>query len=147
MKLNQLANGIDLEKSVKVLSSLPHRRGKYASRNWGHRFHFLMSYPSKLKPSIAFHLVNLFTREGEIVLDPFSGVGTIPFEACSQGRLGVGSDLSPVAYHVTKAKVDPPSIQQAEKQLDELNNFIEQSKKNIELNVEEEIVPYYHPET
>jgi hypothetical protein len=106
-----------------------------------------MSYPSKLKPSIAFHLVDLFTREGDIVLDPFSGVGTIPFEACSQGRLGVGSDLSPVAYHVTKAKVDPPSIQQAEKQLDELDSFIEQSKQDVELNVEEEIVPYYHSET
>lgn len=147
MELKKLANGIDLKKSINILSTLPYRRGKYASRNWGHPFHFLMSYPSKLKPSIAFYLVNLFTREGETVLDPFSGVGTIPFEACSQGRKGIGSDLSPVAYHVTRAKVDPPSIQRAEKQLDELSKFIEQNKHVIEMNVEEEIVPYYHPET
>lgn len=147
MKIAPLDNGINLEKSISDLAALPYRRGKYASRNWGHKFHFLMSYPSKLKPSIAFHLVNLFTKEGEIILDPFSGVGTIPFEACSQGRVGIGSDLSPVAFHVTRAKVDPPSNKQVEKQLDELETFIKQYKENVKMDVEPEIVSYYHPET
>lgn len=147
MTTKLLTNSVDLEKSTEELSTLPYRRGNFASRNWGHEFHFLVSYPSKLKPSIAYHLIKLFTKEGEIVLDPFSGVGTIPFEACSQGRIGYGSDISPVAYHATSAKVDPPSIRQAERQLDELETFIEHHKKNIEVDVEKEIVSYYHPET
>jgi len=79
-----------MEKRIKALSELPYKKGDFASRSWGHPFHSLMSYPSKLKPSIAFYLVNLFTEQGDVVLDPFSGVGTVPFEACSQGRYGIG---------------------------------------------------------
>ena len=43
-----------------------------------------------------------------MVLDPLCGVGTIPFEACLQGRVGIGNDLSELAYIVTKAKVEKP---------------------------------------
>jgi len=59
----------------------------------------------------------------------------------------MGSDLSPVAYKVTNAKVDPPTIQQAEEQLKHLNEFIEENKHSIKMDVEEEIVSYYHSET
>ena len=142
-----LANGIEVEKSLGILESLPYKKGRYASRNWGHRFHFLLSYPSKLKPSIAYFLVQLFTKEDERVLDPFSGVGVIPFEACRQGRIGIGSDLSPVAYHATKAKVDPPTVEEIERQLRLLQRFVEENKSRVEMDVEEEIVPYYHSQT
>lgn len=147
MNLQILADDEGLEKKIELLSMLPYKKGKYASRNWGHLFHFLLSYPSKLKPSIAYFLVNLFTRKKEVVLDPFSGVGTIPFEACSQGRFGVGSDLNPVAYHATKAKIEPPKPDIIRKQLLSLRKFIETNRSNIEMNVEEEIVTYYHPDT
>ena len=40
-----------------------------------------------------------------MVLDPLCGVGTIPFEACLQGRVGIGNDLSELAYVVTKPKL------------------------------------------
>jgi adenine-specific DNA methylase len=101
----------------------------------------------KLKPSIAYFLVKLFTKEGEKVLDPFSGVGTIPFEACSQGRVGIGSDISPVAYHATRAKLDPPSPSELREQLALLNNYIRSSRESIAEEVEEELIPFYHPET
>jgi len=145
--LTTLPKGIDVEQSLRILESLPYKQGEYASRNWGHRFHFFLSYPSKLKPSIAYFLIRLFTVEGDKVLDPFSGVGTIPFEACSQGRIGVGSDLSPVAYHATRAKVDPPELRVVEVQIAALQKFIEENKIDSMIDVEEEIVSYYHPET
>jgi len=43
--------------------------------------HQLAPYIGKVKSSIAkFHIEN-FTKEGDIVFDPFCGAGTIPFEA------------------------------------------------------------------
>lgn len=145
--IRTLPNGIDIHKSIRILESLPYKKGVYASRNWGHRLHSLLSYPSKLKPSIAYFLITLFTKEGEKIFDPFSGVGTIPFEACSQGRVGIGSDLSPIAYQATWAKVDPPIEEDIIPQLIFLEQFIEENKSHIELDVEDEIITYYHPDT
>ena len=37
------------------------------------------------------------TRDrGDVVLDPFSGRGTTPLQACAEGRIGVGNDLNPL---------------------------------------------------
>ncbi|MCK4445104.1 MAG: DNA methylase, partial [Thermoplasmata archaeon] len=102
----------------------------------------------KLKPSIAHFLVRLFTKEGETVLDPFSGVGTIPFEACSQGRRGIGSDLAPIAFHATQAKVSPPALSSVRSQLEALSVYIEKEKDNVDISdAEEEIIPFYHDDT
>jgi SAM-dependent methyltransferase len=147
MSAKVLSNGIDLNEAVNILSTLPYKNGEYSSRYWGHPFHFLISYPSKLKPSIAYFLVKLFTKASEKVLDPFSGVGTIPFEACSQGRVGIGSDISPVAYHATRAKLDPPSPRELREQLTLLDDYIKSSRETVAEDVEEELIPFYHPET
>lgn len=146
METSTVHDEIDVERGIQILRKLPYRQGQFASRSWGHPFHSLMSYPSKLKPSIAYFLVNLFTRQGERVLDPFSGVGTIPFEACSQGRLGIGSDINPVAYHVAQGKVDPPGLDELKGQILALDRYIH-GKSVINQIVEPEIVEYYHPET
>lgn len=86
-------------------TSLPHTREPFSKRNWGGVGHSLCSYQGKLKPAIGYFLVDTFTRPGESVLDPMSGVGTIPFEARRLGRVGIGTDLSPVAVSVTAAKL------------------------------------------
>jgi hypothetical protein len=84
----------------------PHRRKPLSARNWGHGWHSLCSYQGKLKPAIAHVLVREFTAPGEVVLDPMSGAGTIPLEACLQGRVGLGNDLQELAFILTRAKVD-----------------------------------------
>jgi len=48
-----------------------------------------------------------YSRIGDVVLDPFSGKGTAPLEACLNGRIGLGNDRSPEAYVLTRAKVRP----------------------------------------
>ena len=45
--------------------------------------------------------------EGDTVLDPFSGRGTTPTQACVDGRIGLASELNPLAYMLSRAKVDP----------------------------------------
>ena len=89
---------------------LPHQQGEMAKRNWGHSWHSLCSYQGKLKPSIAHSLVKaLLPAEFGRVLDPFSGVGTIPFEARLQGHTAYGFDISPAAAIISRAKLEPVS--------------------------------------
>lgn len=116
------------EKAKNFISNMSYKQKPYSSRNWGHSWHSLCSYHGKLKPAIAHLLISEFTDVGDIVLDPLCGVGTIPFEACIQGRIGIGNDLSEMAYVVTKAKVEKPSYDDVQKVLYELNNYIENHK-------------------
>ncbi len=134
------------QQSIERLQALPYRARPYCQRNWGHEFHSLCSYPSKIKPAIAYFLIRLFTQQGETVFDPFCGVGTIPFESCQQGRVGIGSDLNPLAYFVTHAKVRPPSEQSVNALLQEMESRMSSFVGNVE-SVEEEIRPFFHPDT
>jgi hypothetical protein len=65
----------------------------------------LCSYQGKLKPAIAYHLVKTFIPENGLMLDPFVGVGTIPFEAALNGIQSFGIDISAPAYYISQAKV------------------------------------------
>ena len=89
----------------------------------------MCSYHGKLKPAIAHFLIKNFTKKGDTVLDPLSGVGTIPFEACLQGRIGIGNDLSEMAYVVTKAKLEKADVENVFKVIDKLENYIEKKQK------------------
>jgi len=53
--------------------------------------------------------IDRLTKPGDLVLDPFCGRGTTPFQALLMGRKAVASDINPVAYCVTKAKTNAPS--------------------------------------
>ena len=85
--------------------TLPHQQGEFAKRNWGHPLHSLCSYQGKMKPALAAHLVRTFTSAGDCMLDPFSGVGTLPFEAALSGVRTWAFDISPPAVHITAGKV------------------------------------------
>jgi len=137
---------LDYRESIRVFSKLPYKQNEYKSRAWGHPLHFLLSYPSKLKPSLAHFLIRLFTEKNQIVLDPFSGSGTLPFEACCQGRIGIGTDINPLAFHTTQAKVGGISNDKLELQVTELENFIKTNVGKF-TKVEDEIVEYYHKNT
>ncbi|WP_181438442.1 DNA methyltransferase [Curtobacterium sp. MCLR17_040] len=93
------------EAAARFIATLPHQQTPFSKRNWGTPLHSLCSYRGKLKPSIAHFLIREFTDRDQVVLDPFSGVGTIPLEARLQGRNAIASDLSPLAYIVSFAKV------------------------------------------
>lgn len=97
-----------VEERIQEFSKFLYKNYPYNKRNWGHPLHSLCSYQSKLKPAIAYFLIRIFTKPGEIVLDPFSGVGTIPFEACLLGRKGIAVDLNPVAFNNTNSKLSKP---------------------------------------
>lgn len=114
---------------------VPHQQEPYSSRNWGHNNHSLCSYQGKLKPAIAHHLVKTFVPENGSILDPFSGVGTIPFEAALAGKMSYGIDISLPAYYISQAKVSMPIIEESYNYINALKQFIAKKKcRKEELN-------------
>ncbi|CAN0561693.1 unnamed protein product, partial [Ectocarpus sp. 12 AP-2014] len=65
--------------------------------------HAFFPYPAGMQPSTAHHLLETVLT-GRSVLDPFVGGGTVIVEALRAGRLGVGSDVSPLSLFVSRGR-------------------------------------------
>jgi hypothetical protein len=103
----------DGQLALQLPSELPHLaiepEWKDQQRLWGHSFHPMCSYLASFPAGLVHAFIARYTRPGDVVLDPFSGRGTTPLQACAEGRVGAGNDLSPFAQILTAAKVDPPT--------------------------------------
>jgi site-specific DNA-methyltransferase (adenine-specific) len=93
---------------------------KLLAKRWGHVMHSMCSYMGMFPAALPRYFIEQFTEPGDIVVDPFSGRGTTALEACLAGRVGIGTDLNPLAALLTSAKVDPPSLDEALARITEL---------------------------
>lgn len=80
----------------------------------------MASYLASFPASLAHAFVARYSRPGDVVLDPFSGRGTVALEAVVGGRIGVGNDLNPLAHLLTAAKVEPANPAEARTRLTSL---------------------------
>lgn len=144
-----------LNQAVQFMDDLPYKKSPFNGRNWGHAWHSLCSYHGKLKPAIAHFLISYFTKPGDIVLDPLCGVGTIPFEASLQGRTGIGNDLSELAFCVSKAKLEKPSLDKVQAATKSLENYILARLPQLsfdatpyrDFGLNHTLKEYFHPDT
>lgn len=134
--------------------TLPHQLMPYAKREWGGPAHSMCSYQGKMKPALAHHLVKCFSAPGDVVVDPFSGAGTIPLEACRMGRRGYGIDISRLGHVLTLAKVAKASTVKMEGLMHELEASINKHRLNpseieraAKVRFNSAIPDYFHPET
>lgn len=74
-----------------------------------HRFHALCPYFAMFPESFVEGWLTKLTRPGDLILDPFCGRGTTPFQSILMGRAAVANDINPVAYCITRAKTNAPS--------------------------------------
>jgi hypothetical protein len=93
---------------------------KAQQRLWGHSFHPMCSYLASFPAALAHAFIARYSRPGDVVLDPFSGRGTTPLQACAEGRIGVGNDLNPFAHLLTSSKVRPATRAAATTRLTQL---------------------------
>lgn len=110
--------------------------------------HQLSPYIGKIKSSIAGELVERFSKKGDLVVDPFAGAGTIPFEAAIRGRRAFGADISPYARILSQAKLSPPStldvaLKSAELALKESSKLPQPDLRSTPLWVRR----FFHPDT
>ncbi|GIG53332.1 DNA methyltransferase [Demequina activiva] len=116
------------------------------SARWGHSMHTMCSYHGMFPAKVAHQFIQQYSRPGDVVLDPFSGRGTTPLQARVEGRKAIANDLNPLAYVLSRAKTSPPSWDQANGFVDQL----EQSFKRIRqspLDVSPDIRMLYHDNT
>jgi len=70
------------------------------------------SYPAMMIPQVAHRLIKEYSKEGDVLLDPFCGSGSVLVEAKITRRYSWGIDLNPLAALIARVKTTPidPSI-------------------------------------
>jgi SAM-dependent methyltransferase len=109
----------------------------------------LSPYVGKMKSGMARVLVNLYSRPGDTVLDPFSGSGVVSLEAALTGRRAWANDLSPYAYVLTRGKLETPGSRKvAIERAKALIDVVERDAPSVDLTVIPEWVrEFFHPDT
>lgn len=63
-----------------------------------------VDHPCQLPPKLLYRLISLFTRQGDVVLDPFDGAGTTSLAAHQLDRVYIGIELNPVYHDLATAR-------------------------------------------
>ena len=71
----------------------------------GYLTHAIFAYPAKFIPQVVRYAINTYTAEGDWIVDPFAGSGTVGVEAYLCRRNAVLLDLNPLLNHIMPLKV------------------------------------------
>ena len=134
-----------VQNAIKLLKTIGWRNEPYDKQHWGNWLHSVSPYQGRMTPSLAHWLIKIFTKKGDLILDPFMGVGTIPLEADFLQRRAIGIDLNIYAYVIAKGKIERKSCDYYLDYLCDIKD-INTSKTEIS-NVPNWIQAYFHSET
>ncbi|MDG6224249.1 MAG: DNA methyltransferase [Candidatus Thermoplasmatota archaeon] len=99
-----------------------------------------ISYRACFKAQLPQFFIDLLTKEGQVVYDPFSGRGTTPIQAALMGRDVISNDVNPLSEILTRPRLEVPDIGDVRKGLEGIG--IGSGKKaDIDLSM------FYHPDT
>ena len=98
-----------------------------------------VSYRACFKPQLPRFFIDLLTRRGDCVYDPFSGRGTTVIEAGLMGRDVIAGDANPLSRIMTEPRFFPPPLPAVEKRLLAIPRGNETA--DIDLSM------FYHPKT
>ncbi|MBR5920507.1 MAG: site-specific DNA-methyltransferase [Bacteroidales bacterium] len=79
------------------------KKNKTAESAWAHFGPYYAMFPL----SFAFNVVNKYSKEGDIVLDPFAGRYTSIYAGAVLNRKGIGVEINPVGWLFGNAKLHP----------------------------------------
>ena len=102
------------EKTIRVDGEIPvdlpinnEDRFLFISYDQSSLTHGLHKYPAKFFPELPRWLIKRYSKEGDLIIDPFSGSATTNIEALLAKRHSVGIDVSPFSRFIAKVKVTP----------------------------------------
>ena len=71
----------------------------------GYLTHAIFAYPAKFIPQVVRYAINTYTKEGDWIIDPFAGSGTVGVEAYLCKRNAVLLDLNLLLNHIMPLKI------------------------------------------
>ena len=98
-----------------------------------------ISYRACFKPQLPRFFIDLLTRKGDVVYDPFSGRGTTVVEAGLSGREVIANDINPLSRIMTEPRFSPPDIAAVEDRLESVPRGSERAAIDLSM--------FYHPDT
>ncbi len=72
-----------------------------------HKIYGVHVYWAKKPANVVAYCIENFSSPGDVVLDPFAGVGVVPIEALRLRRKGIGIDLCPLAVFIMEKSAMP----------------------------------------
>jgi len=98
----------------------------YAILPHAHTPMYLMHKWWARKPhNVVAEYIRNYSRENEIVLDPFCGSGVTAIEAVKLRRKAIAIDLDPMATFITRITIMPVDLAETQKTFDEIRNRVE----------------------
>jgi len=115
--------------------------GEYwtSKQRQAHSLHEI-SYRACFKPQLPNFFIKNFTKENDMVYDPFLGRGTTLIEAILLNRQGIGNDVNPLSKILTEPRINPPTYHEVEARLNKIP-FHKNLKADIDISM------FYHPKT
>ena len=98
-----------------------------------------ISYRACYKPQLPKFFIDLLTKKGDVVYDPFAGRGTTLIEAALLNRNIISNDINPLSHILTESRLNIPTIQQIEERLNQIH--FKESKADIDLSM------FFHSDT
>jgi len=94
-------------------------------------------------------LIELYSRPGDVVLDPFCGAGVVPLECVITGRHTIANDLSPYAYVITRGKLSAPYTKgEALNQTEDILQEVDSRVHFVDIDsVPDWVCKFFHPDT
>ncbi len=97
-------------------------------KDTGYLTHAIFAYPAKFIPQVVRYAINTYTKEGDWIVDPFAGSGTVGVEAYLCKRNAVLLDLNPLLNHIMPLKVYRGAERLNERHLRKLLDGMKESK-------------------
>lgn len=117
---------------------------------------FRYSYVGSFAQALAEYFVRVYSSEGDTILEPFSGRGSVMMQSLYHGRNVVANDLSPYSIVLTHSSLWVPHMEDAIDYIEELRKYIENDEKLNKIDIsytgkgkgiDEDIAVLYHPKT
>jgi len=99
-----------------------------------------VSYRACFKPQLPRYFVELYTKPGDLVYDPFGGRGTTAVESALAGRRVASNDANPLSAILCAPRLDVPDLERVATRLNEIP-FFGGPAPEIDLSM------FYHPDT
>lgn len=122
-------------RTIENVGNVEYRIGEFwtAKQRQANSLHEV-SYRACFKPQLPNFFIENFTKEGDLVFDPFGGRGTTGIQAAIRGRKVGQNDINPLSKILAKPRLNPPTLEQVKTRLDEIH-FNSELESEIDLSM------------